>query len=98
MKITGPSDTPRAQPGANGASRAQTPAAKSAGNGQGSSVQLSTMSSRLNQLEAQFPGSFDEEKVSQIRSAIASGTYQVNAGAVADKLIASAAQLAGRSA
>lgn len=101
MKITRtsePTRTDRAQPNAGSTTRstgaATQPAASSSG-----SVQLSGMSARMNQLETQFPqGSFDGQKVSEIRSAIAEGRYQVNAGAVADKLLASAAQLAGRKA
>jgi anti-sigma28 factor (negative regulator of flagellin synthesis) len=34
--------------------------------------------------------------VSEIRAAIADGRYQINTGVIADKLIASASQLAGR--
>jgi negative regulator of flagellin synthesis FlgM len=101
MKITRtsePTRPDRAQASAGSASRpsgASTQAASSSS----SSVQLSGMSARMNQLEAQFPqGSFDAQKVSEIRSAITEGRYQVDAGAVADKLLASAAQLTGRKA
>jgi negative regulator of flagellin synthesis FlgM len=104
MKITRtsePTRAERAQPKAGSSSRASgattQPAASSSSSG--APVQLSDLSSRLNQLETQFPqSSFDAAKVSEIRSAIADGRYQVNAGAVADKLLASAAQLAGRKA
>jgi negative regulator of flagellin synthesis FlgM len=100
MKITRTSEPTRAdrtRPSAGGArstaASGQPAAADSA------RVQLSQQSSLLNQLESQFPqSSFDAAKVSEIRSAITSGSYQVNAGVVADKLIASAAQLAGRKA
>jgi negative regulator of flagellin synthesis FlgM len=101
MKITktaDPARTERSQPNAGSSTRstgATQPAASS--NGDSGRVQLSELSSRLSQLETQFPqSSFDAAKVSEIRAAIAEGRYQVNAGAVADKLIASAAQLAGR--
>ena len=101
MKITRtsePTRTERTQPGAGGAKRSSGSAAKPASGG-AASVQLSDMSTRLSQLESQFPqSSFDVSKVNEIRSAITDGRYQVNAGAVADKLIASAAQLAGRKA
>ncbi len=100
MKITRTSEPTRAertQPNAGGAARSTAAAAQPAGNA--GRVQLSELSNRLNQLETQFPqGSFDAQKVSEIRNAIAEGRYQVNAGAVADKLIATAAQLAGRKA
>jgi negative regulator of flagellin synthesis FlgM len=91
-----PTRAERAQPSAGGAARSSGRATQPAASGSGR-VQLSELSSRLNQLESQFPqSSLDAAKVSEIRAAIAEGRYQVNAGAVADKLLASAAQLAGR--
>ena len=105
MKITRttePARTERAQSKSGASSRAggaTTQPAASDSSGSGAPVQLSDLSSRLSQLESQFPqSSFDAAKVSEIRNAIAEGRYQVNAGAVADKLLASAAQLAGRKA
>jgi len=51
---------------------------------------------RMNQLEAQFSQSdFNAQKVQDIQSAIAQGKFQVNSGAIADKLISNAAELAG---
>jgi len=102
MKITRTTSEPtraeRAQPNAGATSRASGTPAKTADSGSGR-VQLSDMSTRLNQLETQFSqSSFDVNKVGDVRSAIAEGRYQVNAGAVADKLLASAAQLVGRKA
>ena len=101
MTITRTSEPARAertQPSTGGTSRSTGTAAQPASSGSGAPVQLSDLS-RLNQLESQFsPSSFDAGKVSEIRAAIAEGRYQVNAGAVADKLLASAAQLAGRKA
>jgi negative regulator of flagellin synthesis FlgM len=98
MKITRNSDPARAertQPKAGSATRSTGATAQPAAGASTSAQQ----SKRLNQLETQFPqSSFDAAKVSEIRSAIAEGRYQVNAGAVADKLLASAAQLAGRKA
>jgi len=101
MKITRTSEPTRAertQPNAGGAARSTaTPAKPAAGNS--ASVQLSDLSTRLSQLETQFSqSSFDAGKVTEVRSAIAEGRYQIDAGAVADKLIATAAQLAGRKA
>src|SRR5450631_225085 len=54
---------------------------------------------RLTQLESQLaPSDFSAAKVSEISSAIAAGRYTVNAGAVADKLLASTAELSRKSA
>jgi negative regulator of flagellin synthesis FlgM len=101
MKITRTSEATRperTQPNAGSTSRSSGAAAQPASSSSGR-VQLSDQSARLNQLETQFSqSSFDVNKVTEIRSAIAEGRYQVNAGVVADKLLASAAQLAGRKA
>jgi negative regulator of flagellin synthesis FlgM len=40
--------------------------------------------------------SFDAAKVEQVRQSIADGTYQINAEAIADKLIANAQELLGK--
>lgn len=59
-------------------------------------VQLSELASRLNQLESQFSDAdFDAKKVEEVRTAIAEGRFKVNADAVADKLLASVADLLG---
>jgi len=39
---------------------------------------------------------FNAEKVAQVRAAIADGSYKVNAGAIADKLLSNAQQLLRR--
>jgi negative regulator of flagellin synthesis FlgM len=102
MKITRttePTRAERAQPSTGSAARSTSTSTQPAASNSSDSgrVQLSDLSSRLSQLEAQFPQpSFDAAKVSEVRNAIAEGRYQVNASVVADKLIASAAQLAGR--
>lgn len=57
-------------------------------------VKLSTTASSL------LSGStaeFDTEKVEKMRQAIADGSFQVNPGAIADKLIANAQELLGKS-
>lgn len=60
-------------------------------------VQLSELASRLNQLESQFAQSdVDVKKVEEVRAAIAEGRFKVNAEAVADKLLASVAELLGK--
>ncbi len=47
-------------------------------------------------LRASGEGSFDQAKVDRVAQAIRDGTFQVNAGAIADKLIANAQELLGR--
>ena len=41
-------------------------------------------------------GGFDADKVDRVRQAISSGTYKINAEAIADKLIANAQDLLGK--
>ncbi|MCS7101491.1 MAG: flagellar biosynthesis anti-sigma factor FlgM [Burkholderiaceae bacterium] len=60
-------------------------------------VQLSDLGARLAQLEAQFGSAdFDARKVEEVRAAIAEGRLKINPEAIADKLLASAAELLGR--
>ena len=102
MKITRttePTRAERTQPSTSSATRSTGAAPQPAASNSGDTgrVQLSALSSRLNELETQFSQtSFDAAKVSEVRNAIAEGRYQVNASVVADKLLASAAQLTGR--
>jgi negative regulator of flagellin synthesis FlgM len=57
-------------------------------------VELSSAASMLSTTAAQ--GDFDAEKVERIAQAIRDGKFQVNPEAIADKLIANAAELLGR--
>ncbi|MCS6944880.1 MAG: flagellar biosynthesis anti-sigma factor FlgM [Sutterellaceae bacterium] len=60
-------------------------------------VQLSDLGARLAQLEAQFAtADFDARKVEEVRAAIAEGRLKINPEAIAERLIASAAELLGR--
>ena len=100
MKITNSSQPirPGSAQGAKGPARATggagSPAAPATGK-----VQISPLSAELNQLEAQFSQSdFDTAKVSAVSSAISQGSYRVDAGVIADKLLANAADVAGRKA
>lgn len=61
-------------------------------------VQLSDLASRLSQLESRFGGDFDAKKVEEVKSAMADGRFKVNADAVADRLLASVAELLGKKA
>ena len=93
MKITNSSQAPKPA--------ATTGAARAGGSNQRASVRGSSATSistdpaaSLNQLESQYLQSdFSAATVSEITSAIAAGRYQVNAGVVADKLLASTAAL-----
>lgn len=60
-----------------------------------STVKLSPLSEKLKALSKDYAASsaFDEKRVEALKTAIASGTFKVNAEAVADKLIAEAKQL-----
>lgn len=56
-----------------------------------------TLSSAANALfDGTTQGSFDAEKVERIRQSISDGTYKIDAGAIADKLIANAQELLGK--
>ncbi len=59
------------------------------------SVNLSTASTQLRSLESNIASSsvVDKEKVAAIKQAISEGRFQVNSGAVADRLIESVIQL-----
>ena len=71
------------------ATRAQsTGKASSAGK---DDVQLSALSAQLSATDDEQ--SFDAARVSEIKQAIADGRFTINAGAIADRLIASARQL-----
>jgi negative regulator of flagellin synthesis FlgM len=59
--------------------------------GGGASVQLSGLSVQL-QASGDAPV-FDAARVSQIKQAIADGKFQINAGAIADRLLSSAREL-----
>ena len=59
----------------------------------GSAVKLSSAATGL--LAAGATPEFDAAKVERIRQAIADGSYKVDAGAIADKLIANAQEVLG---
>ena len=70
-------------------SAGSAPAARPAGDG--TRVQLSDAAQLLSGTE----GDFDAEKVAALRQSIADGSYRVDAGAIADKLIANALDVLG---
>lgn len=63
---------------------------------EGSKVELSSTASSLIAGPGSDDGSFDAEKVARIASAIEKGEFKINADAIADKLIANASEMLGR--
>jgi negative regulator of flagellin synthesis FlgM len=61
-------------------------------------VQLSDLATRMSELESRFGGEFDARKVEEVRTAMAEGRFKVNTEAVADRLLASVAELLGKKA
>lgn len=57
-------------------------------------VELSVAASVLASVDSD--GSFDAQKVERLQQAIREGTYRIDAGAIADKLIANARELLKR--
>lgn len=62
------------------------------------SVRVSSLARNLAQSRAGASGDVDQKKVDAMRSAIANGSYKVNAGAIADKLLANAEEILRRQA
>jgi negative regulator of flagellin synthesis FlgM len=54
------------------------------------------LSSTARALMEAADGSFDAQKVEQVRQSISDGTYKINADAIADKLIANAREVLGK--
>jgi negative regulator of flagellin synthesis FlgM len=103
MKIGNSADKPATAPAPSAASIAATQAATgTAGVAAVSSVQpveasakvaLSSTATELRASVAGVTGGFDAAKVARISQAIERGEFKVDAGAIADKLIANAAEL-----
>ncbi len=80
------------QPGTRGTA-ARPKAGGQASAGQGDSVQISDLSSRLSAIESASDGAFDASRVDAIKGAIRDGSLKVNPEVVADRLIASVREL-----
>lgn len=79
---------------ASGASGASVPATGPEGALASATVALSGLAAI--QVDAQGDGAFDAAKVERIAQAIRDGTLKIDAGAIADKLIANAQELLDR--
>ena len=97
MKI-GPLDKPPSTtPAANERKAAGTPAAPAADNTGAPSAHVALSSAARIATEG-AEGSFDAQKVARITQAIRDGKFEVNAEAIASKLISNARELLGKSA
>ena len=96
MKIGNPADTPAVAPAtttrseAGDAAKVASTAAPAEASAQ---VELSNTAATL---MSGVGGEFDAEKVARISQAIADGKFTVNADVIADKLIANAQELLGK--
>lgn len=100
MKISSTSEPLRPDRILPAASEARTAAAKGAAPAAATErVEVSDLAARLSQLETQFgQADFDVKRVDEVRNAIAEGRFKVNSDAVADRLLASVAELLGKKA
>lgn len=92
MKI-GPSE-PRIVPAAAPGERKSSTVTRTDNAGRSAEVSLSSMAEL--KVDPHGEGSFDAAKVERIAQAIRDGTFSVNAGAIADQLIANAQELLDR--
>ena len=98
MKIGHPADKPAAPaagaPAAADAAKAgQAQAATATAGAADPSATVALSSTAATLLSGGASGEFDAEKVARMSEAIASGSFKVNAEAIADKLIANAQEL-----
>jgi negative regulator of flagellin synthesis FlgM len=87
--------SPAAKAGPGPAAAASTAAAKSTQTA-GVAVTVSNMARSMELASRSEPGDIDNTKVNAMRAAIAQGTYVVNPGAIADKLLANAQEILNR--
>jgi negative regulator of flagellin synthesis FlgM len=105
MKISTPPDSligagsgaqsPATKAGPGPAAVATTTAAKSTPTA-GVAVTVSNLARSMELAGRSEPGDIDTAKVNAMRAAIAQGTYVVNPGAIADKLLANAQEILNR--
>jgi negative regulator of flagellin synthesis FlgM len=101
MKIGSPADKPPVAPlttgrAATGDASQKTPPVQAVDAEASAQVELSSAARMLAGVAGSTP-EFDAEKVARISQAIADGSFRINAEAIADKLIANAQELLGKS-
>ncbi|MDD0840138.1 flagellar biosynthesis anti-sigma factor FlgM [Curvibacter sp. HBC61] len=77
-----------------GQGAAAPPVKKSGNSGSGASVSVSSLAKSLG--SGSSDSDMDMDKVAAVKSAIDNGTYKVNAGAIADKLLSNAQEILSR--
>ena len=103
-----PADLPKAPGARTGAAAAPAagsaaPAAPTAAAAPAATVTVSNLARSMETratagIAADTSGDFNAAKVAEVKAAIAQGTYKVNAGAIADKLLSNAQQVLRRNA
>ncbi|HEX6707699.1 MAG TPA: flagellar biosynthesis anti-sigma factor FlgM [Albitalea sp.] len=96
MKIGSPADKPPVVPATTGRTASGEASQKTVAPGEAEAsaqVELSQAASVLLSGVGASSPEFDAEKVARISQAIADGTFKIDAGAIADKLIANAQEL-----
>jgi negative regulator of flagellin synthesis FlgM len=97
MKIGPLETTPSTAPAANERKASGSAAGPAAGSAREPSAKVE-LSSAARLASQGAEGSFDAEKVARIAQAIRDGKFEINPEAIADKLIANAQELLGKSA
>lgn len=97
MKVEKPGNAPPSALLNEASARAANPKTSAATPQSGTSVSLGSTATQLSKMEASMAGTsvVDKNKVAEIKQAISEGRFQVNSGAVADRLIQSVRELIG---
>lgn len=101
MKVGNPADKPVVTPAApsrvaSGEAKAQGTPVTAANPGTNEASAQVALSSAATNLLSGSSAEFDADKVSRIAQAISDGKFEINAGAIADRLIANAKEVLGK--